>query len=161
MKIQDSPKREIGNLAPSVLYCRYPREIPDLGSLVDSHAEREFAERVRANQLRLRSELKARYDFIVCGSGSSGSVVARRLAENPDVNVLLVEAGGDDDGEAVSDAARWITNLGSERDWQFQTRPNPHLNGRSLAWGMGKVLGGGSSINAMMWSRGHKNDWDA
>jgi len=105
--------------------------------------------------------LKRNYDFIVCGSGSSGSVVARRLAENPDVNVLLVEAGGDDDGEAVSDAARWITNLGSERDWQFQTRPNPHLNGRSLAWGMGKVLGGGSSINAMMWSRGHKNDWES
>jgi choline dehydrogenase len=105
--------------------------------------------------------LKRNYDFIVCGSGSSGSVVARRLAESPDVSVLLVEAGGEDDVEAVSDAASWITNLGSERDWQFQTRPNPHLNGRSLAWGMGKVLGGGSSINAMIWSRGHKNDWDS
>src|SRR5215467_7593869 len=132
-----------------------------MNSNCDVQSEVEFAERVRVNQLKLRSNLKLGYDFIVCGSGSSGSVVARRLAESPDVNVLLVEAGGDDDVEAVSDAARWMTNLGSERDWQFQTRPNPHLNGRSVAWGMGKVLGGGSSINAMMWARGHKNDWES
>src|SRR5215469_8333372 len=56
----------------------------------------EFAERVRINQNKLRSELKSQYDFIVCGSGSSGSVVAGRLAENADVSVLLIEAGGHD-----------------------------------------------------------------
>jgi choline dehydrogenase len=120
----------------------------------------EFAERVRRNQAKLISDLKPRYDFIVCGSGSSGSVVARRLAENPDVSVLLLEAGGDDDVPAVMEAAHWPMNLGSERDWGFQALPNPCLNGRSVSMSMGKVLGGGSSINVMIWSRGHKSDWD-
>jgi len=119
-----------------------------------------FAERVDANQRKLRSNLKPQYDFIVCGSGSSGSVVAGRLAENADVSVLLIEAGGDDDVPAVKNAGQWVTNIGSERYWQFQAEPNSHLNGRPISLGMGKVLGGGSSINAMIWARGHKSDWD-
>jgi choline dehydrogenase len=119
-----------------------------------------FAERVRRNQQRLGSELKAQYDFIVCGSGSSGSVVARRLAEHADVSVLLLEAGGQDDLPTVMRAQQWPQILGSQQDWNFVAQPNPHLNGRSIPYSMGKVLGGGSSINAMMWARGHKNDWD-
>src|SRR5580700_4294308 len=119
-----------------------------------------FAERVRANQEKLTAELKPHYDFIVCGSGSSGSVLARRLAENPDVSVLLLEAGGSDDVPSVIEADQWHTNLGSDRDWAFQAQSNRHLNGRSIPMNMGKVLGGGSSINVMAWSRGHKNDWD-
>jgi choline dehydrogenase-like flavoprotein len=120
----------------------------------------EFAERVRSNQVKLTSELKSHYDFIVCGSGSSGSVVARRLAENPDVSVLLLEAGGDDVVPSVMEANQWPMNLGSERDWSFQGEPNPRVNGRSIPFSMGKVLGGGSSINVMVWARGHKSDWD-
>jgi choline dehydrogenase len=120
----------------------------------------DFAERVRVNQWKLRSNLKSQYDFIVCGSGSSGSVVARRLAENPDVSVLLLEAGGSDDVPSVTESARWFENLGTERDWNFVAQPNPHLKGRSMPLNMGKVLGGGSSINVMAWARGHKNDWD-
>jgi choline dehydrogenase len=120
----------------------------------------DFAERVRVNQAKLTSELKTHYDFIVCGSGSSGSVVARRLAENPDVSVLLLEAGGSDDVPSVMEAGQWPLNLGSDQDWAFQAQPNPNLNGRSIPMNMGKVLGGGSSINVMCWARGHKNDWD-
>jgi choline dehydrogenase len=120
----------------------------------------DFAERVRLNQAKLTSELRSHYDFIICGSGSSGSVVARRVAENPDVRVLLLEAGGSDDVPSVMQAGQWPLNLGSDRDWAFQAQPNPHLNGRSIPMNMGKVLGGGSSINVMVWARGHKNDWD-
>jgi choline dehydrogenase len=119
-----------------------------------------FDERVRVNQEKLRSNLRSQYDFIVCGSGSSGSVVARRLAENPGVSVLLLEAGGSDEVPSVTEAARWFENLGSERDWNFVAQPNPHLKGRSMPLNMGKVLGGGSSINVMAWARGHKADWD-
>src|SRR4030088_663266 len=120
----------------------------------------DFAARVRANQESLLGDLESSYDFIVCGSGSSGSVVARRRAEIPSSSASLIEAGDSDDVPAVQDAARALENLGSERDWAFPTRANPHLNGRSLLCSMGKVLGGSSSINCMVWSRGHRNDWD-
>jgi choline dehydrogenase len=122
--------------------------------------EETTAERVRPTQSTVGAELARHYDFIVCGSGSSGSVVARRLAENPAVSVLLLEAGGHDDVSEVMRAEQWPANLGSERDWNFAAQPNPHLNGRSIPYNMGKVLGGGSSINVMTWARGHKNDWD-
>src|ERR1700722_5123643 len=131
---------------------------PHSGEVID--IEPDFDERVRANQRRLTAELQPYYDFIVCGSGSSGSVVARRLAEHPDVRVLLVEAGGSDDVPSVRYANQWFTNLGTERDWPFHAQPNPHLNGRVVPLGMGKVLGGGSSINVMAWARGHRNDWN-
>src|SRR5262245_59387020 len=98
----------------------------------------EFAERVRRNQAKLTSDLKPQYDFIVCGSGSSGSVVVGRLAENSDVSVLLIEAGGSDDVPDVREAKRWSLNLGSERDWGFRAEPNPHLHGRGIPLPMGK-----------------------
>jgi choline dehydrogenase len=104
--------------------------------------------------------LQPSYDFIVCGAGSSGSVIARRLAENSDVSVLLVEAGGGDGVENVTEAGMWPTNLGTERDWGFRSEPNASLNGRGLPLSMGKVLGGGSAINGMVWARGHHTDWD-
>src|SRR6516164_330107 len=130
-------------------------------NITDLNIQNEkFAQRVLANQNKLRSELRSHYDFIVCGSGSSGSVVAGRLAENPDLHVLLLEAGGDDDAPSVIEARQWIKNLGTERYWQFKAEPNRWLNGRAISLGMGKGLGGGSSINAMIWARGHKSDWD-
>src|SRR5260370_5042976 len=133
-------------------------ENPAFGSGFPAAAE--FAERVRLNQHTLRAGLKPEYGVIVWGSGSAGSVVARRLAENPTVSVLLLEAGGDDDVPSVMEADQWPLNLGSERDWNFQSQADPHLNGRSIPLAMGKVLGGGSSINVMAWARGHQRDWD-
>lgn len=122
--------------------------------------DQQFAERVRVNQNQLAAELKGRYDFIVCGAGSSGSVIAARLAENPAVSVLLLETGCDDNTADIVMPDRWVNNLGSERSWNFVTTPSPHVNYRSDRWPMGKVLGGGSSINVMGWARGHRNDWD-
>ena len=95
----------------------------------------------------LLANIADRYDFVVCGSGWSGSVVAARAAENPDVTVLLVEAGGADDAPEVVKPGLWPDNLGSERDWAFAAEPSAHINGRSLELNMGKVLGGGSSIS--------------
>jgi len=120
----------------------------------------EFAARVATNQADRLANLAKAYDFIVCGAGSSGSVVARRLAENPAVQVLLIEAGGSDDRPSVMDPAAWPTNLGGETDWGFTAEPNPELNGRAMPMSMGKVLGGGSSINVGVWARGHRSDWD-
>ncbi|MER9316163.1 GMC family oxidoreductase N-terminal domain-containing protein [Mesorhizobium sp. M0659] len=100
------------------------------------------------------------FDFIICGSGSSGSVVAARLAEDGNARVLLLEAGGDDVAETVSDPLQWPLNLGGERDWGFVGQPAPELAGRRLPLSMGKGLGGGSSINVMVWARGHREDWD-
>lgn len=108
----------------------------------------------------MKETIRSSYDFIVCGGGSAGCVVARRLAENPNVNVLLIEAGGSDRVPSVIDSTQWMWNIGTERDWGFKAQPSPTVNGRTPLLPMGKLLGGGSSINGSVWARGHKNDFD-
>lgn len=122
----------------------------------DGQHFREVAE----NQARLRNHLRSDFDFIVCGAGSSGSVIAGRLAEERAANVLLLEAGGDDMSPTIIRPDQWPLNLGSDHDWAFEGQPSRELNGRRLPLSMGKGLGGGSSINVMVWARGHKADWD-
>ena len=87
--------------------------------------EASFPACVRASQRALTSEIGTKFDYIVCGAGTSGSVVAARLAANPNVNVLLLEAGGSDEADVIADPNRWPMTLGGELDWGFVAEPNP------------------------------------
>jgi choline dehydrogenase len=101
-------------------------------------------------------------DYVIVGAGSAGCVVARRLVEATDATVLLLEAGGTDAGvESISNPPRWAENLGSPYDWAYRYAPGPHVENRSIPLALGKVLGGSGSINGMVWTRGHRADYDA
>ena len=95
------------------------------------------------------------------GAGSAGCVLASRLTERPDTNVLLIEAGVPDRKREIHIPAAFSKLFQSEVDWNFSTEPQEHLNGRSLYWPRGKMLGGSSSINAMIYMRGARADYDA
>jgi choline dehydrogenase len=101
------------------------------------------------------------YDYVIVGAGSSGCVVARRLVDGTDATVLLLEAGATGEGVAsLSSPPQWVENLGSPYDWAYRYEPSAHIAGRSLPLPLGKVLGGSGSINAMIWTRGHRADYD-
>ncbi|MBE7728293.1 GMC family oxidoreductase [Komagataeibacter sp. FXV3] len=100
------------------------------------------------------------YDIIVCGGGTSGCVVAGWLADNPHLRILLLEAGGDDRVPVITDSRVWMSNIGNQYDWGFRATSQPALNGRTPPLPMGRVLGGGSSTNGLVWARGHKVDFD-
>jgi choline dehydrogenase len=100
------------------------------------------------------------YDFIVVGAGTAGSVVAARLSEDPDTRVLLLEAGPAQGPEAVSVPAAWPTLAGSEVDWGYATAPQPGLADAALPYARGKMLGGSSSINAMLFVRADRSSYD-
>jgi choline dehydrogenase len=101
------------------------------------------------------------YDYIVIGAGSAGCALASRLTERPDSNVLLMEAGPPDRKREIHIPAAFSKLFQSEVDWNFSTEPQQHLNGRSLYWPRGKMLGGSSSMNAMIYMRGARADYDA
>ena len=100
------------------------------------------------------------FDVVVVGAGSAGCAVAGRLTEDPSLSVLLLEAGGSDDVLEVHVPAGCYKVWRTRRDWNYTTVPQPGLGGRELFWPRGKLLGGSSSINAMIYMRGAAADYD-
>lgn len=101
------------------------------------------------------------YDYIIVGAGSAGCVLANRLSADPHNRVLLLEAGGRDNWIWFHIPVGYLFAIGNPRsDWMFRTEPVPGLNGRSLAYPRGKVIGGCSAINAMIYMRGQAQDYD-
>ncbi|MBV8566885.1 MAG: GMC family oxidoreductase N-terminal domain-containing protein [Methylobacteriaceae bacterium] len=104
---------------------------------------------------------RATYDYIITGSGPAGCILANRLSEDPDVSVLLIEAGGSDRHPYFSMPAGFAKMTKGIASWGWSTAPQRHLGGRVLWYTQAKVIGGGSSINAQVYTRGNAKDYDA
>ena len=102
------------------------------------------------------------FDYIIVGAGTAGCVLANRLSADPEVSVLLLEAGGNDNWIWIHIPVGYLYCIGNPRtDWCYKTEPDAGLNGRSILYARGRVLGGCSSINAMIYMRGQARDYDA
>jgi choline dehydrogenase len=101
------------------------------------------------------------YDYIVVGAGTAGCIMAARLSEDPGVNVLLVEAGGSDRGLFIAmPGALPFVYQNTKINWGHRSGPEPHLNGKTIDEKAGRVIGGSSSINAMIYNRGNPLDYE-
>lgn len=101
------------------------------------------------------------FDYVIVGAGTAGCVLANRLSENPSMRILLLEAGGKDTYPWIHIPVGYLYCIANPRtDWCFQTEPEAGLNGRALHYARGKVLGGCSSINGMIYMRGQRQDYD-
>jgi len=105
--------------------------------------------------------LEGEYDYIIVGAGTAGCVLANRLTEDPEVSVLLLEAGGKDDYHWIHIPVGYLYCIGNPRtDWLYKTEAEAGLDGRALSYPRGRVLGGSSSINGMIYMRGQREDYD-
>ena len=101
------------------------------------------------------------FDYVIAGGGTAGCLLANRLSADPSAQVLLLEAGGKADWIWIHIPVGYLYCIGNPRtDWCYRTEPDPGLNGRSILYARGRVLGGGSSINAMLYLRGQARDYD-
>ena len=108
----------------------------------------------------MTNTLKEQYDFIVVGAGAAGSVLAAELSASG-AQVLVIESGGPDDAPNIANPSVWFYNVGGPLDYHLPIKPLPQLNNRKFNMALGHVLGGGSTINAMVWTRGMQKDYDA
>jgi choline dehydrogenase len=127
-------------------------------STVGLHALADELDAIRANQNERSAKLKAAYDYVVVGTGSAACALVGRLATRKDASILMIEAGDWDVAPSVMDLGVWFTNLGSDRDWKDVALPSASTNNRAIPEHMGRVVGGGSSINATIWARPFKAD---
>ena len=104
-------------------------------------------------------EIQSHYDFIVVGAGAAGSVIAAELSASG-ARVLVIESGGPDDAPTIANPSIWFYNVGGPLDYHLPINPSPRLNNRTFNMALGHVLGGGTSINAMVWMRGMERDYD-
>ncbi|MGF6511060.1 GMC family oxidoreductase [Paraburkholderia sp. 32] len=110
---------------------------------------------------RAARRLEGEFDYVIVGAGTAGCVLANRLTEDPDIHVLLLEAGGKDDYHWIHVPVGYLYCIGNPRtDWLYKTQAEPGLNGRTLSYPRGRVLGGSSSINGMIYMRGQREDYD-
>ena len=106
------------------------------------------------------AEAGERYDHIIVGAGSAGCVLAARLTEDPGTRVLLLEAGGSDQRDEITIPAAFAKQFRTKLDWGYSTDEQKHADGRRLYWPRAKTLGGCSSMNAMIYIRGSRHDYD-
>jgi choline dehydrogenase len=118
-------------------------------------------EQLTQGQITKIEPIDGDYDYIIAGAGSAGCLLANRLSADPDKRVLILEAGGNDNWIWFHIPVGYLFAIGNPRsDWCFKTEPEPGLNGRSLNYPRGKVIGGSSAINAMIYMRGQAADYD-